>query len=67
MILLSSNIWKEKYFEGYANDIFDDYTRTAVINFQKVNGLKADGIVNWDMWDMLLSSNAKPMPKSDTE
>ena len=52
------------YCEESGNDVFDDNTRIAVINFQKENSLEANGVVNWDMWDLLLSSNARPMPES---
>ena len=62
---LKSRLYDLQYFGGYVDDIFDDYTRTAVIKFQKENGLTADGVVGKETWTLLLSSKAKAMPISD--
>lgn len=42
---LQQTLASKKYYSGSATGIFDSKTKTAVINFQKANGLVADGIV----------------------
>ena len=49
---------------GYYNDEIDGQfgalTKTAVIEFQKANGLNADGMVGAETKEVLYSVNAKP-------
>lgn len=64
---LKSRLFDLEYYSGYVDDVFDDYTRTAVLKFQKVNGLEEDGVVGKKTWSLLLSSNAKPKPRTDVD
>lgn len=45
------------YNYGSITGYFGSVTRTAVINFQKANGLMADGVVGTNTWKKLYSSN----------
>lgn len=46
------------YYYAVPNSVFDDYTKNAVIGFQKNNGLPSDGVVGNTTWSRLFSNGA---------
>jgi len=42
------------FFSGEMSDEFDDNLKRSVVNFQKSNGLEADGNINSATWQLLL-------------
>lgn len=54
------------YFEGKTDGDFGEYTENAIKEFQRVNGLTADGIVGQATLNKLSSSSAKTAPPKVT-
>lgn len=50
---------QQKYCLNFVSDIFDSKVKTAVINFQKINGLNVDGVVGKDTWEALYTSTGQ--------
>jgi len=50
----------KQYNTGIVDGIFGKHTKQAVIQFQKDNGLNADGIVGLETWSKLFSYNEIP-------
>lgn len=54
------------YFKGNTTKYFGPITKNAVINFQRANGLKTDGIVGQNTWNVL--RRGKPItPSKDSK
>lgn len=53
-----------KYRPGPIDGVFDVRTRDAVYAFQKVEGLRSDGVVGARFWDSLVTAET-PRPKLD--
>ncbi len=53
------------YYDGEIDGQFGPGTKGAVIEFQKNNGLDADGLAGSETLNQLYSQNAKPAPKQE--
>lgn len=56
------------FFEGAVDDIYDPLTERAVIEFQKSEGMEADGVVNEQVWQALgegIETQAEPENRTD--
>lgn len=58
--LLQNRLTELKFFTRKASGGFYQYTKDAVVKFQKMNGLNPDGSVGKDTWDAMFASDAVP-------
>ena len=61
---LQSRLQALGYYADEVDGQFGALTKTAVMEFQQVNGLEADGIVGAETRNLLFSVEAKPKPKT---
>ncbi len=57
---LQSRLYTLGYYTGEIDGQFGAVTKDAVLTFQRLNGLDADGIVGGETRSLLFSSEAKP-------
>ena len=57
---LQSRLTTLGYYSGELDGQFGAMTKTAVIDFQRANGLEADGMVGTETKSLLFSAQAKP-------
>ena len=57
---LQSRLYSLGYYTGEIDGQFGAMTKEAVIDFQRTNGLEADGMVGSETKTLLFSANAKP-------
>ena len=57
---LQSRLYTLGYYTGEIDGQFGAVTKDAVLTFQRLNGLDADGIVGGETRNLLFSSEAKP-------
>ncbi|RMG05536.1 MAG: peptidoglycan-binding protein [Cyanobacteria bacterium J055] len=50
------------FYSGMVNGVYDNLTAQAVTQFQQAAGLKPDGVVGLDTWNLLLPSAVEPTP-----
>lgn len=60
---LQSRLYTLGYYTGEIDGQFGAVTKDAVLTFQRLNGLDADGIVGGETRSLLFSSEAKPFRK----
>jgi lipoprotein-anchoring transpeptidase ErfK/SrfK len=59
---LEHQLTRLKYCPGYVDGLYDDFTRDAVLAFEKVERLKRTGTVEAAVWERLVTAQT-PLPK----
>lgn len=54
------------FYSGVVNGVYDSLTAQAVTQFQQAAGLKPDGVVGMETWNLLLPSAIEPTPLPPT-
>lgn len=54
------------FYSGVVNGVYDTLTAQAVTRFQQAAGLKSDGVVGMDTWNLLLPSAVQPIEPQPT-
>ena len=62
---LQSRLYTLGYYRGEMDGQFGPGTRDAVLSFQRLNGLDADGIVGAETREVLYSAQAKPYRETE--
>ncbi|HHV16881.1 MAG TPA: L,D-transpeptidase family protein [Gelria sp.] len=65
VLLLQEQLVKKGYRIS-TSGIYDESTEKAVLNFQQISGLRADGIVGPKTWNLLNLGNNNPITSADT-
>lgn len=58
VVTLKARLQELQYYTATAGDVFDALTQAALIQFQKKNGMKADGVAGEKTQNVLYSQNA---------
>lgn len=60
--LIQSRLSDLRFFEYKITNFYGEFTKSAVTDFQAVNGLTSDGVVGMDTMDVLFGNEAKSKP-----